>query len=83
MAGGIASNLAIPPTHLSFHLKASTQAGLFGESHQGRVQRDRVNLAPIRDRIGDLTQARCAGHPEQCVGLRERSQGSNAVALAA
>lgn len=79
VAGEIASTLAIPPTNLSFHLKSLTHAGLLSVSQEGRFQRYRADLTPIRDLIAYLTQECCAGHPEQCLNLREPSQRSDAV----
>jgi DNA-binding transcriptional ArsR family regulator len=69
VAGEIATALDVPPTNLSFHLKAMTQAGLVKVEQQGRFQRYRANLPLMRDLIGYLTDECCAGHPEQCVDL--------------
>ena len=45
VAGEIASLLVLPPTNLSFHLKALAQAGLLRISLEGRrYQRYRANL---------------------------------------
>ena len=69
VAGEIAAKLDLPPTNLSFHLKAMMQAGLVTVEQQGRFQRYRANLPLIRDLIGYLTEECCAGHPEQCADL--------------
>ena len=69
VAGEIAAKLDVPPTNLSFHLKAMTQAGLVTVEQQGRFQRYRANLPLIRELIGYLTEECCAGHPEQCADL--------------
>jgi ArsR family transcriptional regulator len=66
VAGEIAAALAVPPTNLSFHLKALTQAKLLSVVQQGRFQRYRANLALMQDLIAYLTEECCAGHPEQC-----------------
>ena len=66
VAGEISSLLALPPTNLSFHLKAMTHAGLVGVTQEGRYQRYRANLAVMQDLIVYLTAECCAGHPEQC-----------------
>ncbi|TAN47313.1 MAG: ArsR family transcriptional regulator [Methylococcaceae bacterium] len=66
VAGEIAALLALPPTNLSFHLKAMLHAGLLGVTQEGRYQRYRANLALIEDLIGYLTAECCAGHPEHC-----------------
>jgi len=67
VAGEIASALDIPPTNLSFHLKALTQARLATVEQEGRFQRYRANMPLMLDLIGYLTAECCAGRPEQCV----------------
>lgn len=79
VAGEIASTLDVPPTNLSFHLKALTHAGLLTVEQEGRFQRYRANLPLMLDLIAFLTEECCAGHPEQCVGLRNKSRKSSAV----
>ncbi len=69
VAGEVASLLDIPPTNLSFHLKALTQAQLVSVVQEGRFQRYRANLALMQDLIAYLTEECCAGHPEQCGDL--------------
>jgi ArsR family transcriptional regulator, arsenate/arsenite/antimonite-responsive transcriptional repressor len=69
VAGEIASALDIPPTNLSFHLKALSQAGLLQAEQEGRFQRYRANMSLMQELIGYLTEECCAGQPEQCVGL--------------
>jgi DNA-binding transcriptional ArsR family regulator len=69
VAGEIASQLDIPPTNLSFHLKALTQAQLVSVVQEGRFQRYRANLVLMQDLIAYLTEECCAGHPEQCGDL--------------
>jgi DNA-binding transcriptional ArsR family regulator len=69
VAGEIASLLDIPPTNLSFHLKALTQAQLVSVVQEGRFQRFRANLALMQELIAYLTEECCAGHPEQCGDL--------------
>ncbi|WP_024299302.1 ArsR/SmtB family transcription factor [Methylomicrobium lacus] len=66
VAGEISSLLALPPTNLSFHLKAMTHAGLVSVTQEGRYQRYRANLTVMQDLIVYLTAECCAGHPEQC-----------------
>ena len=67
VAGEIGSLLAVPPTNLSFHLKALTNAQLLSVVQEGRFQRYRANLALMQELIAYLTAECCAGHPEQCV----------------
>jgi len=69
VAGEIASALDIPPTNLSFHLKALTQACLVTVEQEGRFQRYRANMPLMLELIGYLTAECCAGHPEQCVDV--------------
>ncbi len=66
VAGQIASELDLPATNTSFHLKAMTQAGLLSVEQEGRYQRYRANFTVMRDLIAYLTEECCAGHPEQC-----------------
>ncbi len=66
VAGEIGSTLGVPPTNLSFHLKALTQASLLTVVQEGRYQRYRANLALMQDLIAYLTAECCAGHPELC-----------------
>ena len=73
VAGEIASALGVPPTNLSFHLKALTQSGLLGVTPEGRYQRYRAQIPLMLDLIAYLTEECCAGHPEQCAGMREAS----------
>ncbi|MFN4360758.1 MAG: ArsR/SmtB family transcription factor [Hylemonella sp.] len=69
VAGEIASALDIPPTNMSFHLKALTQAEMLSVTQEGRFQRYRANLALMLDLISYLTEECCEGHPEQCAEL--------------
>ena len=66
VAGEIGAALEVPPTNLSFHLKALTHAQLVSVVQEGRYQRYRANLALMQDLIVYLTAECCAGHPEQC-----------------
>ncbi len=76
VAGDIASALAVPPTNLSFHLKALTQARLLTVEQEGRYQRYRANMPLMLDLIAYLTEECCAGNPQQCVDLRKASSCS-------
>ena len=69
VAGEIAAAMEVPPTNLSFHLKALTQAGLLSVTQEGRFQRYRANLGLMQGLIDYLTAECCAGHPEQCSEL--------------
>jgi DNA-binding transcriptional ArsR family regulator len=70
VAGEIGAALDVPPTNLSFHLKALTHAQLVSVVQEGRYQRYRANLALMQELIGYLTAECCAGHPEQCAETR-------------
>ena len=69
VAGEIASTLSVPPTNLSFHLKALTHAQLVSVVQEGRFQRYRANLTLMQTLIAYLTEECCAGQPEQCPEL--------------
>ena len=66
VAGEIGAVLDVPPTNLSFHLKALTHAQLVSVVQEGRFQRYRANLALMQELIAYLTAECCAGHPELC-----------------
>jgi DNA-binding transcriptional ArsR family regulator len=74
VAGEIGAALGIPPTNLSFHLKAMSNAQLVSVLQEGRYQRYRANLALVQDLIGYLTVECCAGHPEQCAETAQASR---------
>ena len=66
VAGEIATALVIPPTNLSFHLKALTHAQLILVAQEGRYQRYRANMPLMHDLIEYMMAVCCNGHPEQC-----------------
>jgi len=66
VAGDIAEKLEIPPTNLSFHLKALTQAGLLNVNRQGRFQRYRANIAQMTAVTDWLQSQCCQGRPDIC-----------------
>lgn len=70
VAGEIATTLEVPPTNLSFHLKALTQARLLTVEQEGRFQRYRANIPLMLGLIAYLTEECCSGNPEQCVDMR-------------
>ena len=81
VAGEIATLLALPPTNLSFHLKALTQAGLLSVEQEGRYQRYRANLAIMQELIVYLTAECCAAHPEHCFESDSASGCCNTEAI--
>jgi DNA-binding transcriptional ArsR family regulator len=80
VAGEIAAALDIPPTNLSFHLKALTQARLLTVEQEGRFQRYRANMPLMLDLIGYLTAECCAGDPGQCMDVRATLSRAKRVA---
>lgn len=73
VAGQIASELNIPSTNLSFHLKALAQAQLLSAEQEGRFQRYRANIPLMLEVIAYLTAECCSEYPEQCASFREQS----------
>lgn len=73
VAGEIASRLGIPPTNLSFHLKALLHSGLADMEKEGRFWRYRANIPLMLETIAYLTAECCSGHPEQCLRYRTAS----------
>ena len=67
VAGEISTALELPPTNLSFHLKAMVHAGLVNVTQEGRFQRYRANVPLMLELIDYLTAECCGGHPEQCI----------------
>ncbi|THF62555.1 ArsR/SmtB family transcription factor [Pseudothauera rhizosphaerae] len=78
VAGEIATALDVPPTNLSFHLKALLAAGLVTVEQEGRFQRYRANIPLMLDTIAYLTANCCGGNPEECAGLRAEVPGVDA-----
>ncbi len=76
VAGEISAALDVPPTNLSFHLKALAQVELVTVMQEGRFQRYRANLPLMLDLIAYLTAECCEDHPEHCAGLRAASSCS-------
>ena len=79
VAGEISAALEIPPTNLSFHLKALTHAGLLFVEQEGRFQRYRANIALMLDLIAYLTEECCVADPRYCSELRAASGCPEAV----
>ncbi len=77
VAGEIAASLQLPPTNLSFHLKALTQSQLLTVEQEGRYQRYRANMLLMQDLILYMTQECCSGHPEQCFDNNSTTQSDS------
>ena len=69
VAGDIALALELPPSNLSFHLKAMVHAGLVDVEAEGRFQRYRADLSLVAGIVDYLTAQCCSGHPELCAAL--------------
>lgn len=76
VVGEIATTLNVPPTNLSFHLKAMTQARLLSVVQEGRYQRYRANIPLMIDMVTYLTEECCAGNPQQCIDIHAVSSCS-------
>ncbi len=66
VAGDIATALDVPPSNLSFHLKALTHAGLLTVEQEGRFQRYRANTALMMDLVAYLTAECCVDSLSPC-----------------
>ena len=73
VAGEIANLLGIPPTNLSFHLKALLHSGLAYMEKEGRFWRYRANISLMLETIAYLTAECCSGDPGQCQRYRAAS----------
>ncbi|WP_022955641.1 ArsR/SmtB family transcription factor [Perlucidibaca piscinae] len=62
VAGEIVTQLGLPPTNVSFHLKAMTRAGLLHVRQEGRFQRYRADLPKMQELIAWL-DAECRPAP--------------------
>ena len=65
----IGAALALPPTNLSFHLKALSQAQLLSVVQEGRFLRYRANLTLMQGLVAFLTAECCGGQPQVCAEL--------------
>lgn len=68
-AGEIAVRLGVPPSTLSFHLRALDQAGLIAPTRQGRSLIYAAQLARLRGLLAFLADACCGGEPDRCGDL--------------
>lgn len=74
VAGEISTTLGIPPTNLSFHLKALCQSGLITVEPEGRYLRYRASIPLMLDLVAYLTEECCASAPGKCADLRAVSK---------
>ena len=68
-AGEVATRLGVPPSTLSFHLRALEQAGLIAATRQGRSLIYAVQFARLRALLAFLAEACCGGEPDRCGDL--------------
>lgn len=68
-AGAIAAQLAVPPSTLSFHLRALEQAGLVAATRQGRSLIYAAQFLRLRELVAFLAETCCGGEPERCGDL--------------
>jgi protein-tyrosine-phosphatase/DNA-binding transcriptional ArsR family regulator len=68
-AGDIAARLGVPPSTLSFHLRALEQAGLIAATRQGRSLIYAVQFVRLRALLAFLAEACCGGQPDRCGDL--------------
>jgi arsenate reductase len=73
-AGDIAARLNVPPSTLSFHLRALEQAGLIAPTRQGRSLVYAAQINALRSLIGFLTEACCEGEPSRSGDLAQLFQ---------
>ena len=66
VAGEISTQLDLPPSNTSFHLKAMTQAGLLIVTQEGRFQRYRANMDIMQALVNFLTEECCSGQSGLC-----------------
>ena len=68
-AGDIAARLGVPPSTLSFHLRALDQAGLIAATRQGRSLIYAAQVDRLRALLSFLADACCDGDPARCGDL--------------
>jgi arsenate reductase len=68
-AGELAHRLGIPPSTLSFHLRALDHAGLIAATRQGRSLVYAAQVARLRALLAFLAEGCCDGQPGRCGDL--------------
>jgi arsenate reductase len=68
-AGDAAARLGVPPSTLSFHLRALDQAGLIAPTRQGRSLIYAAQVDRLRALVAFLVDACCDGDPSRCGDL--------------
>lgn len=72
VAGEIATELEIPNTNLSFHLKALVHAEMIFVEQEGRFLRYKANLDLMLSLVEFLTEECCFNNPEHCQSIRNQ-----------
>jgi arsenate reductase len=65
-AGEVSVRLGVPPSTLSFHLRALDHAGLIAATRQGRSLIYAAQIARLRGLLAFLADACCGGQPGLC-----------------
>jgi ArsR family transcriptional regulator, arsenate/arsenite/antimonite-responsive transcriptional repressor / arsenate reductase (thioredoxin) len=68
-AGDLAARLDVPPSTLSFHLRALDQAGLVAATRQGRSLIYAARIERLRALLAFLADGCCDGDPARCGDL--------------
>ena len=68
-AGDLSTRLGVPPSTLSFHLRALDQAGLIAATRQGRNLVYAAQVDRLRAMVAFLADACCDGDPSRCGDL--------------
>ena len=68
-AGDVAARLGVPPSTLSFHLRALEQAGLIAATRHGRSLIYAAQIDHLRALLAFLADACCDGDPARCGDL--------------
>jgi arsenate reductase len=68
-AGAVAEALGVPPSTLSFHLRALEQCGLIRPTRRGRSLVYAAQVARLRGLLAFLAEACCGGRPDRCGDL--------------
>ena len=79
VAGNIAASLEVPPTNLSFHLKALLHAELVSVEQEGRFMWYRANIPLMLETVAYMTEECCANQPEKCLAYRAASSAPETV----
>ena len=74
VVGEIGSQLAIPPTNLSFHLKALSHSGLIYAEQEGRFQRYRANTSALAGLVSYLMAECCVQQSTPRIGSCESNK---------